>query len=71
MDQLNNLKEQLIIDEEYKEEIYLDNSKEKNPTFGIGHKIKPTDPEKNFKLRHKISKQRIESAFASDIKVIS
>ncbi|KAK3597185.1 hypothetical protein CHS0354_003683 [Potamilus streckersoni] len=65
-DFLDQLRQELINDEGYKEEIYEDTTG--NPTFGIGHKITRKDPEFGKPLGTRVSKERIEEAFKADVK---
>lgn len=62
---LEVIKEDLIKHEGYKDEIYL--CTESIPTFGIGHAIKPTDPEYTWPMGTPIEKERIENAFLEDV----
>ena len=70
---IENLKKQLIIDESCKLYIYEDHLG--NPTFGIGHLIRKTDPEfllietvvKGGKV--KLSRERVDAVFAKDVEI--
>jgi len=70
---LKKLKEQLIIDEGCKYEIYLDSKG--LPTFGIGHLLTKDDieyqPYMNLKKggKIKISKERVDEVFERDVKI--
>jgi len=64
---IEKLKKDLEFDEGVKYEIYrcsLDKA-----TFGIGHLVLQTDPESKMEIGDKVSKERVESCFAEDIKV--
>ena len=61
---LEQIKEDLIRHEGYKEEIYL--CSENIPTFGIGHAIKQTDLEYTWPVGTPVEKQRIDDVFVLD-----
>jgi GH24 family phage-related lysozyme (muramidase) len=58
------IKEDLIKHEGYKQEIYL--CSEGIPTFGIGHAIKEHDIEYTWPVGTPIEKERIDNAFEQD-----
>ena len=58
------IKEDLIKHEGYKQEIYL--CSESIPTFGIGHAIKESDIEYTWPVGTFIEKERIDNAFEED-----
>jgi len=62
------LREQLAIDEGYKEEIYLDHLG--YPTFGIGHLITHRDPEYGKPVGTKVTEQRVHEAFEDDFEIV-
>jgi len=57
--------EQLRIDEGVEYEIYLDHLG--YATFGVGHLITDRDPENNREVGTKISEERVQTAFESDL----
>lgn len=61
---IEQIKEDLIKHEGYKDEIYL--CSEGIPTFGIGHAIDESDPEYTWPIGTPIEKDRIDSAFQTD-----
>ena len=63
--EVKNIKDQLKIDEGYRDVIYLDSENLK--TFGIGHLVTDADPEKNEPISTKVSKARIDQAFTDDV----
>lgn len=65
---IDKLKEQLIIDEGVKYEIYFDHLGYK--TFGIGHLIKENEPEYHLPVGTKISEERVNQAFEEDCSII-
>jgi len=67
-DLLDKLKEELIVDEGVKYEIYLDHLG--LPTFGIGHLILNADPEYGQDVGTMVSKDRVNECFISDINVV-
>ena len=62
---IEQIKEDLIKHEGYKEEIYL--CSEGIPTFGIGHAVKADDPEHAWPVGTPVEKERIDNAFQSDV----
>jgi lysozyme len=65
---LDKLKQELIEDEGCKYEIYLDHLSYK--TFGIGHLCKATDLENDQDVGTKVSKDRVDECFISDIEKV-
>ena len=65
---INKLKEELKIDEGYKNEIYADHLG--YLTFGIGHLVLDTDPEHGLEIGTYISDERIHEVFEADIEVV-
>ena len=65
---LDKLKQELIEDEGCKYEIYLDHLEYK--TFGIGHLCKATDLENDQDVGTKVSKDRVDDCFISDIEKV-
>ena len=63
----DKLRKDLENDEGIKYEIYVCSLGV--PTFGIGHMVKPTDPESKMEVGDKVSKERCESAFEEDIEI--
>ena len=63
---INKLREQLKIDEGVKQEIYKDHLG--YPTFGIGHLITDNDPEYDLPIGTKISEERVNEVFNTDVK---
>lgn len=63
----DKLRKDLENDEGIKYEIYMCSLGV--PTFGIGHMVKPTDPESKMEVGDKVSKERCESAFDEDIEI--
>ena len=63
----DNVFEQLKIDEGVKNECYL--CSENVPTFGVGHKILPTDPEYGMPLGTEVSRERIWEVFQDDLAI--
>tara|TARA_R100001015_G_C4631262_1_gene193631 strand:+ start:2042 stop:2491 length:450 start_codon:yes stop_codon:yes gene_type:complete len=61
------LREELKIDEGYKNEIYLDHLSLK--TLGVGHLVKETDPEYNLEVGTYIDDERVNELFEQDIDV--
>lgn len=61
---LEQIKEDLIRHEGYKEEIYL--CSEGIPTFGIGHAVKETDIEYTWPVGTPVEKERIDAVFILD-----
>jgi len=64
---VDKLRKELEFDEGIKYEIY--NCSLGKATFGIGHLVLSTDPESKMEIGDKVSKERVESCFAEDIKV--
>lgn len=64
---VDKLRKDLEQDEGIKYEIYLCSLGV--PTFGIGHMVKPSDPESKMEIGDKVSKERCQSAFTEDIEV--
>jgi len=65
---IDKLRKQLELDEGVKYEIYLDHLG--YPTMGIGHLILQTDEEFGKKVGTRVSKERVEDAFAHDVKSV-
>lgn len=65
---IEKLKEQLIIDEGVKYEIYYDHLGYK--TFGIGHLIKEDEPEYYCAVGMKVTEKRVNQAFEEDVAII-
>ena len=61
------IEDDLIRHEGYVEEIYLCSAG--YPTFGIGHKVTPQDPEYNLEVGSPVSKERCEQAFVQDLAI--
>ena len=59
---------ELMLDEGYKYEIYLDHLG--YPTFGVGHLITEKDEEHGKEVGTPISKERIEKCLQQDIKIV-
>ena len=71
---LKRLQQQLEIDEGVKYEVYLDTLG--YPTFGIGHLVRPTDPE-HLAWLHRlpnqriiVSKERVQQVFLADCEAV-
>ena len=62
---VDKLRKDLEHDEGRKNEIYLCSLGQ--PTFGIGHLVLQTDPESKMEIGDKVSEERINSCFESDI----
>ena len=62
---VDQLREQLIIDEGQVNEVYHDHLG--YPTFGIGHLILDSDPEYGSDTGTEVSEDRVKEAFASDV----
>ena len=60
------LREQLEIDEGVKYDIYNDHLG--YPTFGIGHLVIKSDPERGQEVGTAVSRERVAEAFESDVK---
>jgi lysozyme len=65
---INTLREELKIDEGYKEYIYLDHLQLR--TFGVGHLVISSDPEFEYGIGYPVSKERCEQAFEEDIEIV-
>jgi len=65
---IDKLREEIKHDEGCVYEIYLDHLG--LPTFGIGHLITDADPEYNYNVGDKVSKERCEEVFNNDIKSV-
>jgi len=63
---LKTLREQLEIDEGVKYDIYNDHLG--YPTFGIGHFVIESDPERGQEVGTAVSRERVAEAFESDVK---
>jgi len=63
---LKTLREQLEIDEGVKYDIYNDHLG--YPTFGIGHFVIESDPERGQEVGTAVSRKRVAEAFESDVK---
>ena len=64
---IERLKEEIKVDEGYKNEIYLDHLSLK--TLGVGHLIKETDPEYDLEVGTHIEDERVNELFEQDINV--
>ncbi len=64
---IDKLREQLKIDEGIKYEIYNDHLG--YPTFGIGHLITEKDPEYGKPIGTKVSEDRVNEVFNSDVQL--
>ena len=62
---MQKLREEIELDEGVVNKIYLDHLG--YPTFGIGHLVKDTDPEKGLPVDAPVSEKRIEEAFQQDM----
>jgi len=62
---LERLKEELIIDEGVKHELYLDHLG--LLTFGVGHLVTENDPEYGGSVGDKVSESRVDECFIKDI----
>jgi len=65
---LDVLREQLSADEGCRFEIYIDHLG--LPTFGIGHLIRPADPEHGQPVGTPVSSERVAQVFERDIAVV-
>ena len=63
---LKTLRKQLEIDEGVKYDIYNDHLG--YPTFGIGHFVIESDPERGQEVGTAVSRERVAEAFESDVK---
>ena len=64
---LEELKEHIKFEEGVKYEIYNDHLGYK--TFGVGHLVRATDPEKEMSVGTKVSKMRVAECFEADLYV--
>lgn len=62
---IDRLREDLIIDEGTKNEIYLDHLG--LPTFGIGHLVTEWDEEYDMPIGTPVSEERVNNCFKSDV----
>ena len=65
---VNIFKEEIIIDEGIKYEVYLDHLGK--ATCGIGHLILKTDPEYKLAIGDKITGERVDELFLQDIETV-
>ncbi len=65
---LEKLREQISIDEGIEYNIYLDHLG--YPTFGIGHLIIDSDPEKGQEVGTSVSEERVNQAFDDDVQTV-
>lgn len=65
---IDQLREQLIIDEGQVNEIYKDHLG--YPTFGIGHLVLESDPEYGLEVGTAVSEQRVVSVFEQDVQTV-
>ena len=65
---IEQLREQLEVDEGCEYKIYNDHLG--YATFGIGHLVKESDPEKSLDLGTPVSSERVAEAFESDIQSV-
>ena len=65
---IGQLREELERDEGVKYEVYLDHLG--YPTFGIGHLITDDDPECGASVGTKVSDDRVQEAFESDVETV-
>ena len=65
---LVKLREELERDEGVKYEIYLDHLG--YPTFGIGHLVKPDDPENGREVASPVSKDRVIDSVNADVETV-
>ena len=65
---VDQLREQLIIDEGQVNEIYKDHLG--YPTFGIGHLVTESDPEYGQAVGTPVSEDRVKSCFEEDVKTV-
>ena len=65
---IDQLREQLIIDEGQVNEIYKDHLG--YPTFGIGHLVLESDPEYGLEVGVAVSEERVKSVFEKDVQVV-
>ena len=62
---IKKLREQLIVDEGVKYEVYNDHLGYK--TFGIGHLVTPEDPEYDAPIGREITEDRVNAVFDKDV----
>jgi GH24 family phage-related lysozyme (muramidase) len=65
---LEKLRKQISIDEGIEYNIYLDHLG--YPTFGIGHLIIDSDPEKGQEVGTSVSEERVNQAFDGDVQTV-
>ena len=65
---IDQLREQLIIDEGQVNEIYLDHLG--YPTFGIGHLVLESDPEHGEAEGTPVSEERVKDCFEKDVQTV-
>jgi GH24 family phage-related lysozyme (muramidase) len=65
---IDKLREELKIDEGYKEYIYLDHLELR--TFGVGHLVTRSDPEWEYGVGEPISEERCIDAFEEDVQIV-
>ena len=65
---IDQLREQLIIDEGQVNEIYLDHLG--YPTFGIGHLVLESDPEHGEAEGTPVSEKRVKDCFEKDVQTV-
>ncbi len=65
---LEKLRKQISIDEGIEYNIYLDHLG--YPTFGIGHLIIDSDPEKGQEVGTSVSEERVNQAFDDDVQTV-
>ena len=65
---IEQLRKELEIDEGVRYEIYNDHLG--FATFGIGHLLRPGDPEATWKVGAHVSEHRVNEAFDEDIKIV-
>ncbi len=65
---IDQLREQLIIDEGQVNEIYKDHLG--YPTFGIGHLVLESDPEYGLEVGVAVSEERVKLVFEEDVQTV-
>ena len=65
---IDKLREELKIDEGYKESIYLDHLGLR--TFGVGHLVTSSDPEWEYTVGYPVCTERCIDAFEEDVKIV-
>lgn len=65
---IDKLREELKIDEGYKESIYLDHLGLR--TFGVGHLVTSSDPEWEYTVGYPVCTERCIDAFEEDIQIV-